>query len=208
MSLFIHEPGRGYYTPLSPLHFERRVNELEHVAAAEKSASVLKNSILLPTAYATNYGQGVRNTLNAIGEENTSHDAKISEVMSQRLITLEGSAPIEAAWELYEAHSIHHIVVSEQSKVTGILSFGDILSFIFNSKLDLTSLKDIPVREFIPRFMYSAGPSVQISVAARLLLNQNLNAIAVIDQNLMVGVLTSSDLLKTIAANHSLHVEA
>ncbi len=59
-----------------------------------------------------------------------SHETSISEVMTEKVITIEPSDPIEKCMELMSNRHIRHLPVIENNTVIGIISIGDVVNAI------------------------------------------------------------------------------
>ncbi len=207
MTLLIHEPGRGYYTPVSPTYLERKVNPLEELDEARKTESILQSAIYLSGSNEQARKQKYGRTL--ITDAGEISDIPVAEIMSRNIITIKAESPLEEAWALCETHNVHHLVVSTEQRVIGILAFDAILSSLFSTSIaTVQELKQQRTEVCISRFMYSATPSSPASMAARLMLAQNIDALAVIDQNRLAGIVTSHDILKKVATGYHLQVQA
>ena len=58
----------------------------------------------------------------------------VAAVMSRNLVTVEESAPVEAAMEVMQAHSCRHLPVLNGAEVAGFLSMRDLMKFELSRK--------------------------------------------------------------------------
>lgn len=70
-----------------------------------------------------------------IGKNIDSKTAKVSAIMTQPLLTLEGKVPVTEANKFMAEHKIRHLAVTENGKVVGMLSVRDLVSFFANPRL-------------------------------------------------------------------------
>ena len=68
-----------------------------------------------------------------IGKGLNPETTKVSEIMSQPIMTIGHSLPIEKADEMMEKSSIRHLAVTKEEKIVGVLSIKDLI--LFHAKL-------------------------------------------------------------------------
>jgi CBS domain-containing protein len=71
----------------------------------------------------------------------TSRDTKVSELMTSDVITSEGSASVRDCMGLFTEHHIRHLPVTNNGKIAGILTIGDVVKHII-SNLE-TTVRDL-----------------------------------------------------------------
>jgi CBS domain-containing protein len=135
----------------------------------------------------------------------------VTEIMSAKLITLHPKDKIARAEELFESFDIHHIPIVVMNKVVGIISQGDVLfltrkpvmhsfdQFIKEKRINLGSIDEIMTTEVI-----TVDAKTSISKVLEVFLTKRINAIPVLDNGEIVGLVTSFDMmsyLKTILQN-------
>ncbi len=131
-------------------------------------------------------------------------DNPISSIMTGRVISIIKETKIKEIQEVFETHKIHHLpVIDKGQKVVGIISKTDILLFLQKlslktsgktySNLEMNSLsaKDIMTPE--PLVL---DPDDTVGLAADIFLTNDLHAAPVVEDNMLVGIITSHDLLK------------
>ncbi len=129
----------------------------------------------------------------------------VSQIMTTKLITLHPKDKIKRAEEIFNLYNIHHIPIVIMDKVVGILSQGDVLflsqkpvmhsfdQFIKEQKLSLGTIDEIMTTQVI-----TVPHNAQINDVAALLVNKRINAVPVVNEGKLCGILTSYDLLKLI----------
>lgn len=70
-----------------------------------------------------------------IGKNIDPKTAKVSTIMTQPLLTLEGKVAVTEANKFMAEHGIRHLAVTEDSKIVGMLSVKDLVSFFANPRL-------------------------------------------------------------------------
>ena len=132
----------------------------------------------------------------------TMRNYKVRDIMSEKLVTLHPKDKLLSAKELFEKYMIHHIPVCVMSDVRGIISLGDILylegvvtcsfdEFVKNKKLET-----LDVDEVMTKRPYLIDGDRDISDALDIMLDKNVNALPVVDEGELVGIVTSYDMMK------------
>lgn len=115
----------------------------------------------------------------------------VKERMSQRLITIHPEASLAEARVLLEQHRIRHLPVVEAGRLVGILTDRDIRSAASTSSLERVKAAEAMTRNVIP-----VDPETRVQEAAKLMLTHRIGAVPVLRGGQVVGILTTTDLLK------------
>ncbi|MBK8930921.1 MAG: CBS domain-containing protein [Chloroflexi bacterium] len=125
--------------------------------------------------------------------------------MSQPVITVEPDLPIMDALNLMKSHNIRRTpVVDKQGKLIGIISDKDLLNA---GPSDATSLSvweinylvgKIKVKQVMTRNVLTVGGETPIEEAARIMVDNKVGGLPVMEGGTIVGVITESDLFKIL----------
>src|SRR5512134_1081508 len=74
--------------------------------------------------------------------QSLTHETRVTQVMSSPLKTLEADAPVIAALRLLLEENIHHLPVTEEGKIVGVVSATDLLFLQGNNPLNLRGYID------------------------------------------------------------------
>ncbi len=130
----------------------------------------------------------------------------ITKVMSGDPITVHEGQPVSSLRKIFEENPIHHLPVVSGDKVIGIVTSTDFMRVSFgefgnqNAKgldavLDHTyKLQDIMVRNLI-----TIEKSSTVRDAAKALGTGDFHALPVVENEKLVGIVTSTDLLNFLA---------
>ena len=127
--------------------------------------------------------------------------APISMIMTKDVITLNKTDNLEAAEQLFKRHKIRHIPIVSDHKIIGILSYTDLLRLSFaDITNDDSSADDIIYNLFsIEQVMKSTVDTVSsansIKEVAEILATKEFHALPVVDNNILVGIVTTTDLI-------------
>ncbi len=130
----------------------------------------------------------------------------VSKVMSGSPITVHEGDPVSKVKQLIETHGIHHVPVVSGEQLVGIISWSDLLRVSFGEfgNQDGRQLDAILDHTYSVTGLMSTNPtSIEVSGtvrdAARILAEGNFHALPVVDGGKLVGIVTSTDLIKFLA---------
>ena len=128
----------------------------------------------------------------------------VSTIMSTQLVILNTTDSLEKAEHLFKKHKIRHIPVIEgQKKIVGLLSLTDLLriSFADGAYEDEDDIESVVYEMFtlsqvMAKKIKSVSPQTSIKEVAELLAAREFHAVPVVDQGDLVGIVTTTDLIK------------
>ena len=126
----------------------------------------------------------------------------VSQIMSKELVTLTPDQSLYEAERLFKKHRIRHIPVVEGDKLIGIVSYSDLLRISFADMTDGEEEVTSVVYDMytIPQIMAKTPLTVtadtSIKEVAEILAAQSFHSIPVVDNGKLVGLVTTTDLIK------------
>jgi acetoin utilization protein AcuB len=130
----------------------------------------------------------------------------VKDWMAQPVITIRVDASCREAIELMKAHRIRHLPVVDQPRLVGIVTDRDLRQILFDPALQDRMVEaahdpcDRPLRDVMTWAVITVGPQTNIRQAARLMHEQKIGALPVVDAGRVVGMLTEHDILRAFAA--------
>ena len=125
----------------------------------------------------------------------------ISELMTPNPISLLPDDSILEKVNVFEDNNIHHIpVVTEAGDIIGMVSSKDVenITSVMGNISEFN--RSILVKDVMTKPVFSFYEDVDIKQAARAMVDNNINAIVVVNKSEnIIGIITSTDLLKYIA---------
>jgi acetoin utilization protein AcuB len=113
--------------------------------------------------------------------------------MSSPVVTLTSATRAIDALELMQAKKVRRIPVTEDGRLTGILTLGDIQSVLGQQEHSIrratTKLGDIMTRE-----VRTVAPDDPLERAARIMLDHEVSGLPVLEADAVVGIITESDI--------------
>ena len=118
---------------------------------------------------------------------------RVQDVMTDRVRTIGPSAAAEEAWNLMQLHRIRHLVVTEGSRVVGILSDRDA-----GSRRGAAIRINRAVADLMTRPALTVEPATTVRQAANLMRGRSIGCLVVVKSGRVVGIVTVSDLLELV----------
>jgi acetoin utilization protein AcuB len=125
---------------------------------------------------------------------------RVRDAMTRDVITIEPDASAAQAWGLCRERNIRHLPVVEGGRLVGIVSDRDLR--------DLSPPRDTPdqentlgwvrIRDMMSAEVVTAHPLDTIEHAARVIYEHKFNCLPVVADGGLVGIITSSDLVRTL----------
>ena len=126
----------------------------------------------------------------------------ISEIMTKDLVTLNLTDSLENAEKLFKENKIRHIPVIHNKEILGILSYTDILRISFadvsddEKNVDTFVYDMFSIKQVMAKNVFAVSSNTTIKEVAELLAKKEFHALPVVDDNELVGIVTTTDLIK------------
>lgn len=128
----------------------------------------------------------------------------LRQTMSPRVVSVSMDDSLRVVRQLFEEHRFHHLLVVDGRRLIGVISDRDLLKhlspFLGHDLAERT--QDVATlnkraHQIMTRKPISAGPEMTIHEAIRLILQNHISCLPVVDeQSRPVGIVTWRDLLK------------
>lgn len=131
-----------------------------------------------------------------------NNQTTVKEVMSTRLMTLHPKDNLQRAKEIFREYKIHHIPICVMNEIRGILSLGDILYLegmildSFDQFLKNKKSQSTPVEDVMTKNPYCTTSSASLQSAIETMLTKRINALPVVDNDELIGLITTHDILE------------
>ena len=132
--------------------------------------------------------------------------APISTIMTTDLLTVGPTDKLREANAIFEKHRLHHILVTIEDKVVGMLSLTDLLYFLkgksddsYEEVLNEVRLKNYTVEEIMTTGLAQLSPGDPISAALNIFKENLFHALPVIDDDKLVGIVSTQDIIVALA---------
>lgn len=127
----------------------------------------------------------------------------VSTIMTKNVIKLNTSDDLTKAELLFKKHHIRHIPVVNGNKILGMLSYTDLLRISFadavddeDEVVDTTVYNMFTVEQVMAKNLVKVSPDTTIRETAEILASKEFHALPVCEGDLLVGIVTTTDLIK------------
>lgn len=131
-------------------------------------------------------------------------DKAIRDIMTTKLVTVTPDRPAKAIQEIFGKNDFHHIpVVEKGERLIGIISKEDLFKVV--SVLSLQNpgnnhtereLNRLNAADIMTKYPISLDPDDTIGLAADIFLANKFHALPIVEDDKLVGLITTHDLLK------------
>jgi acetoin utilization protein AcuB len=118
---------------------------------------------------------------------------RVFEVMTEGVRTVPPSLPAAEAWQLMRTAGIHHLVVTDERRIVGILSDRDA-----GGRAGAPVRAGKSVADLMTRGVVTIQSDETVGRAANVMHGRTIGCLPVLAGRKLVGVLTTSDLLEVI----------
>jgi tRNA nucleotidyltransferase (CCA-adding enzyme) len=119
---------------------------------------------------------------------------KVVELMNKNVVTCHPSETLSVIVNKFELFNIAGMPVVEKGKLVGIICQSDILKGLKTGTMQELTVKDVMVKDVI------TAPSTESAVSiARMMVERNINRVPILENNVVVGIVTRGDIIKAVA---------
>lgn len=126
----------------------------------------------------------------------------VSSIMTSNVVSLNRTDTLEKAEELFKNHKIRHIPVIESNQIIGILSYTDLLRISFadaigpeGQDIETTVYNMFTIEQVMAKKLITVTSTTTIKEVAEILAKKEFHALPVVDNNILVGIVTTTDLI-------------
>jgi len=127
----------------------------------------------------------------------------VSDIMTKKVIALRTSDDLETAESLFKKHHIRHIPVVSGKEVIGMLSYTDLLRISFADaiddyadEVDTVVYNMFTIEQVMAKKLITVSSDTTIKEVAEILAEKEFHALPVVDNEILVGIVTTTDLIK------------
>lgn len=133
----------------------------------------------------------------------------VTTIMTKNVIKLNITDDLTKAEMLFKKHHIRHIPVVNGNRIVGMLSLTDLLRISFADavdedaqEVDVTVYNMFTVEQVMARNLVKVSPETSIREVAEILATKEFHALPVVMDELLVGIVTTTDLIKYLLAQY------
>lgn len=129
-------------------------------------------------------------------------ETPISAIMTKNVITLSYKDDLETAELVFKKNKIRHIPVVNKATIVGMLSYTDLLRISFadavdeyESDVDSVVYNMFSIEQVMAKNLVSVSSDTSVKAVAQILAVKEFHALPVVDNNKLVGIVTTTDLI-------------
>ena len=134
----------------------------------------------------------------------------VSVIMTKNVIKLNLSDDLTKAEALFKKHKIRHIPVVNNHKIIGLLSYTDLLRVSYADAVD-DQAKDVEsivfnmftVGQVMAKDIIEISSETTIKEAAEILASNEFHALPVCDNEVLMGMVTTTDLMRYLLQQYN-----
>jgi CBS domain-containing protein len=122
--------------------------------------------------------------------------------MSKNIIALNRTDDLERAELLFKRHNIRHIPVVSGDVIIGMLSYTDLLRISFadavdesEAAIDTLVYNMFSIDQVMAKNITTVASQTSIKEVAQILARKEFHALPVVDDGMLVGIVTTTDLM-------------
>lgn len=126
----------------------------------------------------------------------------VSTIMTRDVITLNLNDNMELAEKIFESRKIRHIPIVNGKMVVGMLSHTDLMRISFSdlneeeNEINSVVYDLFTIEQIMAKSIISVTSDTTIKEVAQILAEHEFHAVPVVDNGALVGIVTSTDLIK------------
>ncbi len=126
----------------------------------------------------------------------------VSTIMTKNVVKLNLSDELTKAEALFKKHNIRHIPVVTGSKIIGMLSYSDLLRISFadavfeDEEIDSVVYDMFDISQVMTKNIVTVNEETTIKETAEILASREFHALPVVKGDNLVGIVTTTDLIK------------
>ena len=128
----------------------------------------------------------------------------IKEIMTKKLITVGPDTSAQEIKSIFSKYDFHHIPVLDKGEaLVGIISKEDFFKVSYVLSMQTTGktwseneYKTLLAKDFMTHYPLSLDPEDSVGLAADIFMANKFHALPIVDDNQLVGLVTTHDLLK------------
>jgi len=131
----------------------------------------------------------------------------VATIMTQNVIKLNANDDLTKAEMLFKKHKVRHLPVVENDNIIGMLSYTDLqrISFVDaidddENEVDSTVYNMFSIEQVMTKKLEIINSETTIKQAAEILSKKEFHALPVVNQGVLVGILTTTDLVKYLVS--------
>jgi CBS domain-containing protein len=116
----------------------------------------------------------------------------VAEVMNKNVKTIKPDSTAQGAARLMIKYSIGSLIVTDGSKLAGIVTERDVLMKVVAAAKDSSK---VAVKSIMSKDVVLAKPNIDIEEAARIMVRYKIKKLPIVAGNRLIGIVTATDIV-------------
>ncbi|MDT8346980.1 MAG: CBS domain-containing protein [Flavobacteriaceae bacterium] len=136
--------------------------------------------------------------------------APVSNIMTKNLVKLNLGDSLTKAESLFKRNKIRHLPVVNASRIVGMLSYTDLLRISFadatdsdGEEIETTVYDMFSIEQVMTSKVVSVTSDASIKDVAEILVSNEFHAIPVTENDQLVGIVTSTDVIRYLLEQYN-----
>ncbi|MGB7843200.1 MAG: CBS domain-containing protein [Salinimicrobium sp.] len=130
-------------------------------------------------------------------------DVPVSQIMTKNIMRLSLSDQLSTAEAMFKKNHIRHLPVVHEEHIVGMLSYNDLLRISFadavnddEEEVETTVYEMFSIEQVMTKKVVSINSGTTIKEAGTLFLKHDFHALPVVDNDRLVGIVTTTDIIR------------
>ena len=135
----------------------------------------------------------------------------VSKIMTKELVTLCLRDDLYKAEKLFKEHHIRHIPIVKNRHIVGMLSLSDLQRISFLDSYDANEItidnaiyNMLSIEQIMVKNLIMVNSNISIKSVVEILSKNEFHALPVVDNDLLVGIVTTTDILRYLLKQYEL----
>jgi len=124
-------------------------------------------------------------------EEENLFPLKVRDVMLQEVVAVDENSSVKEAVEIMNKFQVGSLIVLRKGRAKGIVTERDVLRRVVAEAKDVMNTK---VKDIMTSPLVVVGPDTDVEEAVKLMFQNKIKKLAVVDVNKLVGIVTLTDI--------------
>jgi len=141
--------------------------------------------------------------------------APVSKFMTRNLVTVVPGDPLSAVKAIFDSQRIHHIPVVRYTKLVGLISKTDFMHFLrgmapssYDKLVEQNRLQNYTAEDIMTKGIATLESTERLNVAIELFSENLFHAIPIVDNDELVGMLTTLDIIKVLVEEDNARIKS
>jgi acetoin utilization protein AcuB len=141
--------------------------------------------------------------------------APISQFMTRKLVTVLPGDRMTVVKEIFDTQRIHHIPVVRYTTLVGLISKTDFMHFVrgmestpYDQLVEQSRLHNYTAEDVMTKGIATLESNERLNVALQLFAENLFHAIPIVDNEELVGILTTLDIIKLLVEEDNARIKS